>query len=123
MRAAGLPTPLAEHCFMPGRRWRFDFAWPAFMVALEVEGGAYSRLVVVERGYELKQGRRVALAAGTRLRLGGRHHSAEGLDADAQKYNAAAVLGWMVIRATSSMVERGAAIDALRDAFAARGLE
>jgi hypothetical protein len=40
LRAAGLPEPIREYRFAPSRRWRFDFAWPAAMLAVEVEGGA-----------------------------------------------------------------------------------
>jgi hypothetical protein len=72
-----------EHRFDPARRWRFDFAWPARMVALEVEGGAWS---------------------------GGRHTRGAGFTADIEKYNRAAVLGWTVIRATSAHVRSGKAL-------------
>jgi very-short-patch-repair endonuclease len=31
-------TPEREWTFHPKRKWRFDFAWPALKLALEVEG-------------------------------------------------------------------------------------
>ena len=74
LKAKGLPLPVAEHRFCE-RRWRFDFAWPAQMIALEVEGGVWT---------------------------GGRHTRGAGFLKDLEKYNAAAALGWRVIRCTPS---------------------
>lgn len=62
-----------EHYFAKPRRWRFDFAWPEAMVAVETEGGAYSA-----RG----------------------HRTVTNFQADIEKYNAAAALGWCVFRYT-----------------------
>ena len=64
-----------EHRFHPTRRWRFDFAWPDHKLAVEVEGGAWT---------------------------GGRHTRGSGFVADCDKYNAATVLGWRVLRYTTS---------------------
>lgn len=69
----GLPLPVTEHKFHPVRKWRFDYAWPEQKIALEVEGGIYS---------------------------GGRHTSAAGFLRDMEKYNAAACMGWRVLRIT-----------------------
>jgi len=69
--AAGLPAPLREFKFHLWRRWRFDYAWPNYMVALEVEGGAWS---------------------------GGRHTRGAGFLGDIEKYNEAAAGGWYVLR-------------------------
>ena len=38
IREAGLPEPKKEVLFHPSRRWRFDFAWPEIMLAVEVDG-------------------------------------------------------------------------------------
>lgn len=73
VRAAELPEPETEVKFHESRRWRFDFAWPDAMVAVEIEGGTWSR---------------------------GRHTRGSGFIADCDKYNAAAVLGWRVLRFT-----------------------
>ena len=67
---------LGERCekewrFHPVRKWRFDYAFPDFKVALEVEGGVFT---------------------------GGRHTRSLGFLKDIEKYNAAAVLGWTVVR-------------------------
>jgi hypothetical protein len=69
----GLPAPVAEYRFAPPRKWRFDWAWPALAVALEVEGGIWTR---------------------------GRHVSPKGFLADMEKYNAATRAGWAVLRVT-----------------------
>jgi very-short-patch-repair endonuclease len=74
-----------EYVFHPTRKWRFDFAFPTLKLAVEIEG--------VRRG------------------LGGRHQQTEGMAKDMEKYNAAVKMGWMVLRYTSRMVERGDAIN------------
>jgi len=71
-------APVSEHRFAPPRRWRFDFAWPDRKVALELEGGTYS---------------------------GGRHVRPDGYAADAEKYNAAVLHGWRVLRYTGAMLD------------------
>lgn len=37
---AGLPQPEQEYKFHATRRWRFDYAWAQYKIALEVEGAA-----------------------------------------------------------------------------------
>ena len=78
--AALLPPPIAEYRFAPPRRWRFDFAWPDLMTAVEFEGGVWS---------------------------GGRHTRGKGFENDCEKYNEAAARGWRVYRFTGGMVDRG----------------
>ena len=87
-----LPPPKKEHQFAKdiGRRWRFDRCWPAFMLAVEVDGGTFS---------------------------GGRHVRGKGYEADCEKHNTAALMGWCVLRFTSDMVYRGEAIGAILAAF------
>lgn len=74
-KECGLPEPELEWKFHPDRKWRFDFAWPFTPqgVALEVEGGIY-------------------------IRKG--HATISGIKRDMEKYNAAACLGWRVLRVT-----------------------
>lgn len=67
----GIPAPVREHRFHPVRRWRFDFAWPLQKIAVEVEGGVWTR---------------------------GRHTRPSGFVRDMEKYNTAAALGWRVLR-------------------------
>lgn len=76
-RAAGLAEPVAEFRFAPPRRFRFDFAWPDRKLALEVEGGVWTR---------------------------GRHTRPAGFLRDVEKYNLAASLGWRVFRTTPQRI-------------------
>ena len=90
LAAAGLPQPVQEHRFHPVRKWRFDYAWPEHRLALEVEGGTWS---------------------------GGRHTRGAGYERDCEKYNAAALLGWKVLRVTTAMMNDGRALALLDNAF------
>jgi hypothetical protein len=36
-----LPPSVPEFCFHPTRKWRYDRAWPAQRVAVEIDGGAW----------------------------------------------------------------------------------
>ena len=64
-----------EYKFHPVRKWRFDYALPAYKIALEVEGGVWTQ---------------------------GRHTRPKGFLGDVEKYNTAALLGWRVFRCTPS---------------------
>lgn len=77
--------PTREYQFIADRKWRFDFAWPGKLVAVEVEGGtSFGR---------------------------SRHSKGEGFERDAAKYNRAAREGWTVLRYSTRMVTSGEAID------------
>ena len=86
LRAKGLPEPVREYRFHPVRKWRFDFAWPGRMLAVEVEGGTWAH---------------------------GRHTRGAGYERDTEKYNTAVEFGWKVLRYTSAQVEDGTAITQL----------
>ncbi len=90
VRACDLPEPTREYRFHPVRKWRFDFAWPAEKIAVEVEGGEWVQ---------------------------GRHQRAGGFAADAQKYAEAMLLGWQVYRFPGSMITNGQAIEYTCRAF------
>ena len=90
---AKLPDYEREFRFDDSRRWRFDFAWPALKVAAECEGGLWS---------------------------GGRHTRPKGFEADAEKYNAAALLSWIVLRFTGAQIKSGYALDTLSRAIKLR---
>ena len=75
---ARLPLPELEYHFHPVRKWRFDFCWPERMLAVEAEGGTWTR---------------------------GRHTRGKGFEQDCEKYNEAALLGWHVLRLTSGMID------------------
>lgn len=42
----GCPLPEREYAFFDSRRWRFDFAWPAIKLAVEIEGRGRHQTVV-----------------------------------------------------------------------------
>tara|TARA_R100001086_G_scaffold192604_2_gene109841 strand:- start:1266 stop:1586 length:321 start_codon:yes stop_codon:yes gene_type:complete len=75
---AGLPEPVAEFRFAAPRRWRFDWAWPEDMLALEIDGGVWTR---------------------------GRHTRGAGFLRDIEKLNTAAINGWSVLRTTPDKVQ------------------
>jgi hypothetical protein len=91
--AHGLPAPEFEHQFAKPRRWRFDACWPAQMVALEVEGGAW---------------------------VGGRHNRGGGYLQDMVKYNRAVILGWRLLRCTPQQVNSGEVFALLAEAMGAQ---
>lgn len=82
--------PEREYKFHTERNWRFDFAWPAYHVAVECEGGVYS---------------------------GGRHVRPQGFIDDCDKYNAAALAGWKVLRFTAQQINSMEAIKLTREAL------
>ena len=88
--AHGLSFPLAEFQFAPPRKWRFDYCWYNDMIALEVEGGAWTK---------------------------GRHTRGKGFLADIEKYNEAALMGYLVLRCTPQDLETGAAFALVKRAL------
>jgi very-short-patch-repair endonuclease len=80
IKLGGLPEPIKEHRFHDQRRWRFDFAWPHKMFAVEVEGGAYVQ---------------------------GRHTRGSGFEADLEKYHEAMRMGWTVYRCSAKLIKSG----------------
>jgi len=90
IRAAGLSAPTREFSFLPGRKYRADFAWPGAMLLLEVEGGGF---------------------------VGGRHNTGVGLRADCEKYNLAMLAGWRVLRVTDRHISNGQALAWLEEAM------
>lgn len=65
-----ISQPAAEYKFHPSRKWRFDFAWPDRLLALEVQGGIWTS---------------------------GRHVRGASLLKEWEKLNEAATLGWRVM--------------------------
>ena len=76
-----------EYRFHPPRKWRLDFAWPAELVAIEVDGGTWVQ---------------------------GRHNRGSSIEKEFEKFNTAVCDGWRVIHCTSDMVQRGAVVPLLR---------
>lgn len=71
-----------EHRVVTGRRWRWDFAWPACKVAVEIQGGHWSQ---------------------------GRHTRGAGYEKDLIKNRAATLSGWAVLHYTATDARRRAA--------------
>lgn len=99
--ASPLLVPLREHQFDAERRWKFDFAWPAQKVAVEIEGDTRGRAVICHACGARVKSVGTAGKLGRELRLGGRHTRATGFQSDCEKYNTATSLGWSILRFTS----------------------
>lgn len=81
---------LREHQFCPGRRWRFDWVFVSCRVAIEYEGGVF---------------------------IGGGHTRGGIYGQNCEKYNAAALSGWKVLRYTAPMIRSGMHEDQIRRAL------
>ena len=77
-RTWGGPELVKEYRFHPHRRWRADYALIDAKVLIELEGGLYGN---------------------------GRHNRAAGYLADIEKYNAASMLGYVVLRLGTGQVD------------------
>ena len=81
---------VTEYVFAPPRRWRFDFAYPSGLIAIEIEGGSWIK---------------------------GRHNYGAGFENDMRKYNTGESLGWIIFRFTPHMVFTGEALAFLKSYF------
>lgn len=86
----GIPLPEVEFQFHPTRKWRYDFAWPAHKLALESDGGVW---------------------------VNGGHNRGSGWIKDTEKRNAAAVLGWRLLRFQPSDLSKTSTIETIRQAL------
>jgi very-short-patch-repair endonuclease len=92
-RMCGLPKPETQFCLVSGRKYRWDFAWPAYRLLVEVQGGTWS---------------------------GGAHARGKGISRDCEKMNLAVLHGWQQMSFTSDQIKSGRAIEALREFFRKR---
>jgi hypothetical protein len=92
IRSCGLPIPEREFVGIAGRKFRFDFAWPAHRLAVEVQGGIF-------RG------------------KAGAHSSPAGITRDCEKISLAASQRWYVMPVTSHQVRSGEAVGWLMEFF------
>jgi very-short-patch-repair endonuclease len=76
----GIPPPVREFKFWPGRKFRFDFSWPDVMLAVEIEGGMY-------------------------MRGGGCHQQVTRFKSDMEKYNKATEFGWHLLRYPTGKID------------------
>lgn len=83
-REQGWPLPITEFLFAPPRRWRLDVAWVDLKVAIEFQGGVYSR---------------------------GRHTRPKGFAADCEKFSTAASMGWRVMPVTYGQLKDGRVLE------------
>jgi len=90
LRAAKCPPDVTEHRFDPSRRWRFDMAWTEHMLALEIQGGSW---------------------------VAGAHGRGKQFQSDCEKFNAAVLAGWRVLKVTTDHVHSGYALDTVREAL------
>lgn len=72
-----------EYLFHPTRKWRADFLISNTKILIEIEGGIWS---------------------------GGRHTRGTGYIGDMEKYNAAIILGFQVLRFSTQQVKSGSAV-------------
>ena len=84
------PQPEIEFRFHPTRKWRFDFAWPDKMIAVEFEGGIF-------KGFGHTRGIAYTL--------------------NCEKYNESILLGWKLYRFTVKHLENRYAMNFLKRAF------
>jgi len=103
-RSAGLPlaTPQLYFAQAIGRKWRFDWAFCEYRLAVEIDG------VVVRR-------------IGGQLVVMGGHASIEGIRANQEKGNTAIELGWQVLHFLQSDVSRKVAIEKTIRVLARKG--
>lgn len=94
IRAFRHPTPEREVLFHPTRKWRMDLAWPDLKVAVEYQGGIFSRQAS--------------------------HSSTANIMRDQEKANEAQLHGWILIYANAKTVTSGQAVDWVNRALALR---
>lgn len=94
IRAARLPAPEREAKLVPGRRYRWDFAWIAHKIALEVQGGVWTK---------------------------GGHSTGTGITRDCEKASLAALEGYRTLFVTPAHIREGKAIGWLENVFGRTG--
>lgn len=105
VKASGLPELEKELRFHPTRKWRIDYGYSDLKIGLEYEGGTYGI-------------GKVCRACGGRQP--GRHATGAGHLADCEKYNEAALAGWLLLRVNNKSIISGLTIDQLKRAYQLR---
>lgn len=82
--------PEREYVFARPRRYRWDFAFVARKIAVEIDGAIWTQ---------------------------GRHTRGAGVESDMRKANLGVSLGWRIYRFSPAMVNNGEAINAIKEAL------
>lgn len=110
IRQMGLPLPEPNYYWAKsiGRQWRSEFAYTWLNLLIEIEGGteSHGKQVTVIKDGKPKM-----------ITLRSRHVTPGGFADDCVKYNAAQLLGWIVLRYTGKQVRSGEAISHLAGAI------
>lgn len=77
-----------EYIFHPKRKWRFDYAISEHKIAIEIDGGVW---------------------------INGRHNRPKGYLKDLEKFNAAATMGWVVLKFTPDEQYRVATFETIKE--------
>lgn len=104
-RAFQLPEFVQQLTFAKAamqRLWRFDFAWPEYKLAVEIQG------VVVRR-------------IGGKIYTMGGHADVKGMRNDHAKHNAAILLGWSVLQFLQDDIKPKRAIEMTMRVLTQRG--
>lgn len=126
-RAYRLPAVEQQYRFAKavGRQWRFDFAFPEYHLAVEIEGLIVMRVwaaKLIGPGPIAANGRvvNVSEVKPTTVTMG-RHATITGMREDCDKYNTAAMLGWTVLRFEQKAIKPGDAVNMTMRVLAAKG--
>ena len=90
IRASGWPEPKLQYKFHESRKWRFDFAWPELLLAVEVNGGTF---------------------------VSGGHSRGMGQHNDYVKCGEAMALGWTVYVCDTILVRTGEALEMIKTLY------
>ena len=85
-----LPYPVPEYRFHPRRKWTLDLAWPDCRIAIEVQGGIWTK---------------------------GKHGRGKGIAKDHEKINVAQTMGWTVLQVTPAQIGDKSWVGIFTDAF------
>lgn len=85
--ALGLVGYAREFVAIPGRRFRWDFAWPQHRLLVEINGGTFTR---------------------------GGHSTGLGIRRDYEKNNLAQLAGWRTLAFDGNAVKSGEAVEMVR---------
>ena len=95
LTADHLPPFEREYRFHVERKYRFDFAWPHLLLAVELEGGIWT---------------------------GGAHSRPLGILRDMEKSNLAVMCGWSVLRFSSAQIAKGVGLAMVKEWMEARSV-